>query len=110
VERYTWIRLERVRHTVRQAPIQIAVCDVDPMTGQLVRVGPNELITGDPHILQKILMIRSAYRMSVRCELTLLTTICSERNDEKETALRAKFRKWLLKVCPYRVRPVTLGS
>ncbi|KAF8848799.1 pisatin demethylase [Acephala macrosclerotiorum] len=62
--------------------------------GPLVRVGPNELITGDPDILRKILAIRSPYRRSdwydsLRLDPTH-NNILSERNDEKHNVLRAK--------------------
>jgi hypothetical protein len=64
------------------------------VTGPLVRVGPNELITGDPDILRKIQAIRSPYRRSnwydaLRIDPTR-NNVLSERSDEKHNALRAK--------------------
>lgn len=64
------------------------------MTGPLVRVGPNELITGDPDILRKMQAIRSSYRRSnwydaLRIDPTH-DNVLSERNDEKHNVLRAK--------------------
>jgi hypothetical protein len=47
----TWIRLKRVRNTVRQNPqIYKLRYYIDNVTGPLVRVSLNELITGDPDI------------------------------------------------------------
>jgi hypothetical protein len=31
------------------------------MSGSLARVGPNELITSDPEVLQRIMAVRSGY-------------------------------------------------
>ncbi len=76
------------------------------MTGPLVRVGPNELITGDPDILRKIQAIRSPYRRSnwydaLRIDPTH-NNVLSERNDEKHNALRAKMAAG---VCPKTLSP-----
>lgn len=59
-----------------------------------MRVGPNELITGDPDILRRMLGIRTPYRRSnwydaLRIDPTH-DNVLSERNDEKHNVLRAK--------------------
>lgn len=62
--------------------------------GHLTRIGPNDLVTDDPHIIRKISAVRSPYTRSDWYNATAfshsLNHVFCERNEERHVELRNK--------------------
>ncbi|KAE9363167.1 cytochrome P450 [Stipitochalara longipes BDJ] len=102
----TWLRLRHIPgprfagvaelwllQSVRGGRCHMDTAEACKKYGSIVRVGPHQLVTGDPDVLRKMSAVRSPYRRSsyydgMRLEPNY-THVLSERDENRHNQLRA---------------------